>query len=158
MVYECSSGDISDLRSTLQCVQREFRIYTNFVDDVTACTWVEVLEQLNKAVAAARQLEDSRDRKPLRRVVRKIGGLSSILKPGVAALPDHLSLLQGGLAVVFSVSVLVRHSHCYRWTMSTKIDCSWLGIATRTGSGFSTLSKACRAPSSWHGERRLVSL
>ena len=107
MALECTDEEIGDLRDTVKLVQEKGPQFTSFVPDITNCTWDKVLEQLRKAQEAAgpANLDFDRKRNPYKTAARKFGVAATILSPGLAAIPDHLSVLQGGLAVVFSVSI-----------------------------------------------------
>ena len=100
MQYE--SPEVRDLRETLECHQQKGRKYVDFTLDLNNCTWDHVHEELRKAQAKADESE-KRGKNPIRKVWRTIGASSSILAPGLAALPDYLCVLNGGLAVIFSV-------------------------------------------------------
>jgi membrane protein YqaA with SNARE-associated domain len=67
-----------------------------------------VHEELRKAQQAAIRSEE-RGKNLIKKVWRKIGVTSSVLAPGLAAIPDNLCILNGGLAVIFSVRYLF---HC----------------------------------------------
>jgi hypothetical protein len=100
MQYE--RPEVRDLRETLECHQQKARKYVDFTFDLNNCTWDHVHEELRKAQAKADESE-KRGKNPVRKVWRTIGVSSSILAPGLAALPDNLCVLNGGLAVIFSV-------------------------------------------------------
>ncbi len=99
MHYE--SAEVSDLRETLECHQKA-RKYVDFTDDLTTCTWEDVHAQLHRAQDAAVESK-RRGNNPLRKAWRAMGATSSILEPGLEALPDELCILHGGLAMIFSV-------------------------------------------------------
>ena len=100
MEYE--RPEVRDLRETQACLQQKASKYVDF--DLTSCTWKQVHEQLRKAQEKAEESEKLA-KNPVRRVVRKVAVMSSVLAPGIAALPDELCVLNGGLAAVFSVSL-----------------------------------------------------
>ncbi|KAM7183494.1 hypothetical protein V8F33_013541 [Rhypophila sp. PSN 637] len=108
MTYE--APEIRDLRETLLYQQQRARKYVDFTSDLTTCTWDQVHEELKKAQAAALESE-RRGRNPIRKAFRAIGNTSSILAPGLSALPDDLCILHGALALIFS---LARHSELNR--------------------------------------------
>lgn len=103
MTHEVSSQDIADLRDTLKSVQERGRKYVDFTNDVTTCNWNKVWEQLSAAQEAATKREARNQRNPVRKMIRKMAGTASILSPGLAAIPEHLNVVQGGLALVFCV-------------------------------------------------------
>jgi hypothetical protein len=96
MEYE--RPEVRDLRETLECHQQKAKKYVDFTLDLNNCTWDHVHEELRKAQA-------------VRKAWRTIGASSSILDPGLAALPDNLCVLHGGLAVIFSVRSRLGWSH-----------------------------------------------
>ena len=102
MQYE--RPEVRDLRETLECSQQKFRKCVDFTRDVNSCTWEQVHEELRKAQVKAEESE-KRGNHPVKKMWRKLGASSSVLTPGLAAVPDDLSILHGGLAVVFSVSL-----------------------------------------------------
>jgi len=101
MQYE--SQEIYDLKETLDFHRRVGK-YVDFAADLTKCSWDDVHQELGKAQMAAARSEKAGKRMH-NRVWRGIGNTSSVLAPGLAALPDELCILHGGLALVFSVSV-----------------------------------------------------
>ncbi|KAK3376048.1 hypothetical protein B0T24DRAFT_699039 [Lasiosphaeria ovina] len=107
MRYEPS--EISDLRATLEQNHRVAAKYIDFTPDLNQCTWDDVHEELRKAKSKA--LENEKKRNPLRKAWRALGSTSSILAPGLDALPDELCVLHGALALIFS---LARHSEMNR--------------------------------------------
>jgi hypothetical protein len=100
MSYE--RPEVRDLRETLECHQQKGKKYVDFTHDLTNCTWDQVHEELRKAQAKAEESEN-RGRHPVINVWRKMGVSSSVLAPGLEAIPDNLCMLHGGLAVIFSV-------------------------------------------------------
>ena len=100
MKYE--DPDTLDLRQTLERHQKRASKYVDFTDDLNKCTWKDVHEQLAKAQEAMERSE-ARVKNPAIRAKRFIGSTSSILAPGLSAIPDDLCILHGALAVVFSV-------------------------------------------------------
>jgi len=93
---------IIDLRNTLLRHQQIASKYVDFTDDLSNCTWENVLEELRKAQFAAFEAERRGNRTHLSRG-RARAVNPSILAPGVTPLPEELSVLSGGLAVIFSV-------------------------------------------------------
>ena len=75
----------------------------------TKCTWAEVVEELNKAHLAIYNREQ-RDKTFHARVRKTFTNASKIIQPAVAALPDELCILHGGLAIVFNVSMTTKDS------------------------------------------------
>jgi hypothetical protein len=69
-----------------------------------SCSWAQVFEQLDLAQLAKAESE-GKDKDWYVRYGRKIADLSKILAPGLAAIPDELNLLHGGLAVIFNASI-----------------------------------------------------
>jgi hypothetical protein len=100
MQYE--RPEVRDLRETLECHQQKARKYVDFTHDLNSCTWDHVHEELRKAQAKADESE-KRGKNPVRKTWRTIGAVSSVLAPGLVAIPDNLCVLNGGLAVIFSV-------------------------------------------------------
>jgi hypothetical protein len=105
MKYE--SQEIYDLKETLDFHHR-IRKYVDFTSDLNKCTWDDVHQELAKAQEAAVRSEKTA-KQVHRKVWRAMGSSSSILAPGLAALPNELCVLQGGLALVFSVGVAGKH-------------------------------------------------
>ncbi|KAM7213570.1 hypothetical protein V8F06_011067 [Rhypophila decipiens] len=108
MTYE--PPEIRDLRETLLYQQQRAKKYVDFTSDLTTCSWDQVHQELKKAQAAALETE-RRGRNPIRKAFRAIGNTSSVLAPGLSALPDDLCILHGALALIFS---LARHSELNR--------------------------------------------
>jgi len=96
--------EIADLKETLD-FHRKAGKYVDFTSDLTRCSWDDVHQELAKAQEAAERSVKG-GKQPHRRLWRNIGSTSSVLAPGLAALPDELCMLHGGLALVFSVSQL----------------------------------------------------
>jgi hypothetical protein len=107
MQYE--RPEVRDLRETLECHQQKARKYVDFTLDLNSCTWDHVHE-LRKAQVKADESE-KRGKNPVRKAWRTIGASSSVLAPGLTALPENLSVLNGGLAVIFSVRSRLGWSH-----------------------------------------------
>lgn len=107
MTMEYEPEEIHDLRETLEYHWRAGK-YVDFTTDLKSCTWDDVHGELARAQAAAD--ESARRGKQIhRKIWRSIGSTSSVLAPGLAAIPDELNILHGGLALVFSVRrVLIR--------------------------------------------------
>lgn len=101
MQYELP--DVRDLRDTLECHQQKAKKYVDFTVDLNNCTWDDVHKEMRKAKATAEESE-RRGKHPVKMAWRTIGTSASILAPGLVAIPDHLCVLNGGLAVIFSVS------------------------------------------------------
>lgn len=100
MQYE--RPEVCDLRDTLETHQQRCSKYVDFTPDVNSCTWDNVHKELLRAQLAAEESE-KRGKNPFKNAWRKFGAASSVLAPGLAAVPDDLSILNGGLAVIFSV-------------------------------------------------------
>lgn len=94
--------EVRDLRETLECHCQKAPKYIDFTHDLNTCTWKTVLEELGKAQAAAAKSEKG-GKNPIKKTWRLVGSTSSILAPGLTALPDWLCVLNGGLALVFAV-------------------------------------------------------
>jgi hypothetical protein len=103
MQYE--TQEIYDLKETLDFHHKVGK-YVDFTRDLNKCTWDDVHEELAKAQAAAERSEKG-GKQLHRKLWRTVGTTSSILAPGLAALPDNLCILHGGLALLFSVSMLL---------------------------------------------------
>jgi hypothetical protein len=108
MQYE--RPEVRDLRETLECHQQKAKKYVDFTFDLNNCTWDHVHEELRKAQEKAEESENG-GKNPVRKAWRTLGAASSILAPGLAALPDYLCVLNGGLAVIFSVRLRLGRSH-----------------------------------------------
>lgn len=80
----------------------------NFEFNPTKCTWAEVVEELNKAHAATYHSEQ-RNKTLHGRVWKTATNTSKIIQPALEALPSELSILHGGLAVVFNVSRITKN-------------------------------------------------
>lgn len=100
MQYEHS--EVCDLRETLECHQQKAAKYVDFTKDLTKCTWDDVNRELLKAQEAADKSE-KRGKNVVRKMWRTLGRESTIFTPGLAAVPETLCVLNGGLAVIFSV-------------------------------------------------------
>jgi hypothetical protein len=100
MQYE--REEVCNLRETLECHHQRGGKYADFTTDLSKCTWEDVHRELRKAQAAAVESE-RRGMNIVRRAWRFMGATSSVLAPGLAAIPDNLSVLHGGLALLFSV-------------------------------------------------------
>ncbi|KAK4225183.1 hypothetical protein QBC38DRAFT_270181 [Podospora fimiseda] len=116
MQYE--PPEIYDLKETLECSQTKARKYLDFAQNLQECTWEHVHAELNKARKKAEESE-RRGRSGFKKLWRVTGATSSVLSPGLAALPDSLCVLHGGLAVVFS---LARHSEMNRIKILSVFD------------------------------------
>lgn len=99
------------MRETLQSYERKARVYIDFTDDLSKCDWDTVRTELRKAQSVAVDREEKgrptlKNPNPLRAMRwawRHLGAAESILSPGLAAFPDWLAPIHGGLAVIFSV-------------------------------------------------------
>ena len=67
------------------------------------CTWKEVVEELDKAHRAV-YICERRENTFYRKTRTIVNNTIQIIEPALDALPDHLCVLQGGLAIVFNVS------------------------------------------------------
>ncbi|KAK4160418.1 hypothetical protein QBC43DRAFT_113603 [Cladorrhinum sp. PSN259] len=101
---------VYDLKETLECSQQKAKKYLDFNSDLVKCTWEDVHLQLRKAQEKAIESE-YRGKSGIKKIWRSLGATSSVLAPGLAAIPDTLHVLHGGLAVIFS---LARHSEMNR--------------------------------------------
>jgi hypothetical protein len=68
------------------------------------CSWADVLKELKNAVDAAVASGEG-DRKFLTSRRRKLSIMSKSFEPLITAIPDELSILAGGLAIIFHVRV-----------------------------------------------------
>jgi hypothetical protein len=93
----------SDLEEILRQYQIQDPDQADFDFDLLKCTWHDVLRELQRAQTAVSESDD-RGKKIHRRAWRALGTASDVLAPGLAAIPDKLCVLHGGLAVIFSVS------------------------------------------------------
>jgi hypothetical protein len=107
MTFQSSYGTnltvSSDLEETLKRYGKQAPDQADFDFDLLKCTWPDVLRELERAQAAVSKSDES-GKKIHRRAWRALGTVSDVLAPGLAAIPDKLCVLQGGLAVIFSVS------------------------------------------------------
>jgi hypothetical protein len=93
----------SDLEETLKQYRKQAPGQADFDFDLLKCTWHDVLRELERAQAAVSESNDG-GKKIHRQAWRTLGTVGDILAPGLAAIPDKLCVLHGGLAVIFSVS------------------------------------------------------
>jgi hypothetical protein len=100
---EYEPPEVVDVKETLECYQQRAGRLVDFTNDLAACRWDDVLEQLGKAQEAAEK-SNRMGKNPVKRAWRAVGKASTILEPGLDAIPDDLCVLHGGLAVIFSVS------------------------------------------------------
>jgi hypothetical protein len=91
-----------EFQETLQQYERLVDETLNF--NPANCSWGVVLEELRKAQEAAAESE-RRGKGLFTKNRRKLGRISMIITPVLQALPDHLSILHGGLAVIFNVRI-----------------------------------------------------
>ncbi|KAH8655728.1 hypothetical protein BX600DRAFT_515436 [Xylariales sp. PMI_506] len=68
--------------------------------DPTKCSWAQVVEQLEKAHETA-DAHEGHDKTRRGKTARFLNNVSRVLRPALDALPDELSLLKGGLAIIF---------------------------------------------------------
>ncbi len=66
------------------------------------CSWEDVDKAMERAEDEVEDIEQ-RDRKFSTKTRRKLVRMTAILGPALEALPDELSILHGGLGVIFSV-------------------------------------------------------
>ena len=69
----------------------------------SACSWSEVLEQLQKACEATAMAEMA-DTRFSRRNQRRMSIISKYLQPGLNGIPEMLSPFHGGLGMIFYVT------------------------------------------------------
>lgn len=102
----------SDLEQTLKRYQSLApNDQVDFDFDLLRCTWHDVLRELERAQAAVLE-SDGRGKRFHRRVWRGLGSTGPVIAPGLAAIPDNLCVLHGGLAVVFSVCLMFEVVKC----------------------------------------------
>jgi hypothetical protein len=70
------------------------------------CSWKDVFKQLEKAEEAASASEQG-DKRFLANSRRKMNTMSKAIEPLLDAIPKELSILRGGLAIIFYVRVSV---------------------------------------------------
>ncbi len=93
--------------------------------DLVNCTWEDVLVQLERANNAASESESREGiRGRIRQSRRWIFNATEVLGPGLAAIPDELCILHGGLAAIFSVDAHLYRRHLERVTDSMSADSS----------------------------------
>ena len=90
------------LTQTLKEYHKRARNYVDFTDDLSKCNWETVNEELVKAQMAI-EASNAKGKQPHRWFWRNMGAAASVLSPGLAAFPDSLCVLHGGMAVIFSV-------------------------------------------------------
>lgn len=85
--------------------QKQVPDQADFNFDLLKCTWNDVLQELEKAHAAVFE-DEKRGKKWHRKAWRALGTTGDVFAPGLVAIPNNMPLcvLQGGLAVIFSVS------------------------------------------------------
>ena len=71
--------------------------------ELKGCTWDTVLDQMDRATGEYHE----RGQNAARSAFRKLGDVAVIISPVLERIPDEngLSVLHGGLAIMFSVSV-----------------------------------------------------
>lgn len=95
----------SELEEILRRFKSTASLQSDLDFDVLQCTWNDVLRELERAQDAAAESESS-GKKLHRKVWRGLGTTGAdIFGPGLAALPDELGVLHGGLALIFTVSL-----------------------------------------------------
>lgn len=94
----------SDLQETLKRHQKQAPELVDFDFDLLSCSWDDVLSELGRAQASVSE-SDKDGKKFCRRAWRTLGNVGHVVSPGLSAIPDDLSVLHGGLAVIFSVSL-----------------------------------------------------
>lgn len=82
---------------------------------MSKCDWTTVNEELEKAQEAVAE-SNAKGKRPHRWFWRALGASSSVVSPGLAAFPDYLCVLHGGMAVIFSVGGLSHVCLCRRRT------------------------------------------
>lgn len=82
-----------------------------------ACSWKDVFNQLGEAEEAAVACEQG-DKRFLRGSRRKLNTISKAILPLLDAIPKELSILRGGLAVVFYVCLSIER---FQFSKLTKI-------------------------------------
>jgi hypothetical protein len=79
------------------------------------CSWKDVFNQLDEAEEAAVACEQG-DKRFLRGSRRKLNTMSKAIMPLLDAIPKELSILRGGLAVVFYVCLSIERSQFSKLT------------------------------------------
>jgi hypothetical protein len=77
------------------------------------CSWSDVLKELEKAEDAA-AASGHGDEKFLTKSRRRVSTMAKLIKPLLAAIPDELRILRGGLAIIFHVCVVLEYLQCLR--------------------------------------------
>jgi hypothetical protein len=75
----------------------------DFDFDLLSCTWQDVLDEMDKAEAAASESHRRGNEFPAR-AWRLFETMGDVISPALEAIPDELCVLHGGIAVIFSVS------------------------------------------------------
>jgi hypothetical protein len=93
----------SEFQETLKRYQNQATGLADFDFDLLSCTWQDVLDEMDKAEAAASESHRRGNEFPARawRVFETMG---DVISPALEAIPDELCVLHGGIAVIFSVS------------------------------------------------------
>jgi hypothetical protein len=95
----------------LKQFQIEVPDQADFNFDLLKCTWKDVLQELEKAQAAKFE-DEKRGKKLHQKAWRGLGTVGDIFAPGLVGIPNNMPLcvLQGGLAVIFSVSLDLKNA------------------------------------------------
>jgi hypothetical protein len=118
------SPESSDLEEALKRYKTATFLQSEADFDPLQCTWADVIRELEAAVSES----EARGKKFHLRVWRSFGTTGAdIFIPGLAAIPNQLCILQGGLAVIFSVSLVVKVSIFQSWLTLVFVDCSQTG-------------------------------
>ncbi|KAI8635573.1 hypothetical protein F5Y19DRAFT_408325 [Xylariaceae sp. FL1651] len=95
--------EVHELRETLQSVERQAPHLLNGGFNAKNCSWEQVLEQLQLAQDAANESKKC-GKKFHHKIWRGMGSTAGFVIPALDAFPDNLSILHGGLAVIFTIA------------------------------------------------------
>jgi hypothetical protein len=94
---------VSDLQETLKRYQQQAAHLADFDFDLLSCTWQNVCGEMKKAEAAASE-SHGQGHKFHTKAWKALATIGDVISPALEAIPDELSVLRGGIAVIFSVS------------------------------------------------------
>jgi len=118
------SSDLGETLSRYQAAATSQHSEFELDFDPLRCTWDDVLRELERAKAATSESED-RGKRLHKRAWRAMGTTGAdIFLPALAAIPDNLCVLQGGLAVIFTVCQVFGVFFLIELTDLDLVDCS----------------------------------
>lgn len=102
--------NLSELRDTISRLFAKKDKSLDFDFDINRCSWDDVVSAVERAQEAVTENE-RRGKMWQHRAWRAVGATAGVFAPCLSAIPDDLSVLHGGLAVLFSVSDTAPCSH-----------------------------------------------